>query len=124
MKKAFTLMELLAVILLLGIIGLIAIPTINKVILGSKQKLYEEQVNEIESSARKWGIENINELPETGKLYLSLQDLINEGLIQQKSLKDPRTSKDMNGCVVIEFNQVYSTYEYNYNDLSCSELIS
>ncbi|MGE5456463.1 MAG: type II secretion system protein [Ignavibacteriales bacterium] len=124
MKKAFTLVELLAVIVILGIIGTIAIPTITDTIKSSKQKLYETQVEEIEDTARKWGIEHINALSETEKVYLSVQDLINNGMLQQRSLKDPRTKEDMNGCIVIEYNQVYSAYEYNYNDLTCSELLS
>lgn len=125
MEKGFTLIELLAVIVLLGVIGYIAIPTSFKLILNSKQKLYETQVKVIEDSARKWGIENINELSETEKVYLSVEDLINEGIIEQRSIKDPRNANnEMNGCIIIEYNLTYSIYEYNYNDLSCSELVS
>ena len=55
MKKGFTLIELLGVIILLGLVGLIVIPSITKLIKDSRQDLYENQVRTIEESARKWG---------------------------------------------------------------------
>ena len=66
-KKGFTLVELLAVIMILGLVGLIAIPTVTKVIKNSKQKLYDSQITMIEQSGKKWGIDNINRLSETQK---------------------------------------------------------
>ena len=53
MKKGFTLIELICVIVLLGLIAMIAIPTINTAINNSKERAYNEQVTLIEHTARK-----------------------------------------------------------------------
>lgn len=123
MKRAFTLTELIAVIIILGVIASIAFPVITNLLIKSKEELYNSQVQMIKESAFKWGIENINELSETEKVYLSVEQLIQAGLIKQKSLKDPRNEeKEMNGCIIIEYNDSYSTYEYDYKELTCTEL--
>lgn len=54
MKKGFTLIELICVIVLLGLIAMIAIPTINTAINNSKERAYNEQVTLIEDTARKY----------------------------------------------------------------------
>ena len=43
-KRAFTLIELMGVIIVLGLIALIAIPTIDKSIKNSKENLYKVQI--------------------------------------------------------------------------------
>ena len=57
-NKGFTLVELLAVIIILGVVGLIAFPTITGIINDSKNKAYDEQVRTIERAAEKWFLEN------------------------------------------------------------------
>ncbi|MDD2435575.1 MAG: prepilin-type N-terminal cleavage/methylation domain-containing protein [Bacilli bacterium] len=123
MKKGFTLIELLGVIILLGIIGLMVIQSIAGLIKQSKQKLYDSQISMIKKTARNWGVEHINELSETKAVYLSVDKLINLGMIEQSELKDPRnTNNIINGCIVIEYNTSYNKYQYNYNEQTCSEI--
>ena len=58
MKKGFTLVELLAIIVILGIIGLIGVSVYNNVQKEASNKLYEEQLNEIENRIRSYVLEN------------------------------------------------------------------
>ncbi len=122
-KQGFTLIELLAVIMVLGLVGLIAIPTITKMLKNYKETLYDNQVKVIKASAKKWGIENINQLSETEAVYLNLSQLIEAGYIEQPELKDPRNTKIiLNGCIVITYNDSYSIYEYHYTEEDCLNL--
>ena len=58
-KKAFTLIELLAVITILALLTLIAVPAISKQMDNSKETLYNNQLKNIEESARAWGADNL-----------------------------------------------------------------
>ena len=51
MNKGFTLIELVMVIVVLGIVALIAVPTVNSIITDSKEKSYQNQINTIVNSA-------------------------------------------------------------------------
>ncbi|MDD2377724.1 MAG: prepilin-type N-terminal cleavage/methylation domain-containing protein [Bacilli bacterium] len=120
MKKGFTLIELLGVIILLGIIGTIAVPSITNLIKDSKQKVYDSQVLMIERTAKDWATENLERLSETEIIYLSLEELINNGYIEQTELRNPlNKNKIMNGCIVINYDNEYSKYQYKYADDPC-----
>ena len=127
MKKGFTLVELLGVIVIIGVIALITMPILTNTISQSEEKTYNKQVKMIEASAKEWGVENIDFLPDevsgVGKV-ISLQTLIDSGKIQNTTIQDPRTREEMKGCVVVTYNSQYKQYEYKYNDDStyCSNL--
>ncbi|MGI6324539.1 MAG: type II secretion system protein [Bacilli bacterium] len=59
-KKGFTLVELLAVIVILGIILAIAIPNILNLINNSKEQAYESQKRFIIDAAKKYVMANQN----------------------------------------------------------------
>ena len=122
MKKGFTLIELLGVIILLGLVGLIVIPSITKLIKDSRQDLYENQVRTIEESARKWGIQNTDLLELNTTTYINLTDLINSGYMEQDIIKDPRTNTDMNGCIAVSYSPTSNKYKYKYDDKACAEI--
>ena len=58
MKKGFTLVEMLAIIVILGVLGTIGVVTFNNTQNKSKQKLYAEQLNNIEIALRRYITEN------------------------------------------------------------------
>ena len=81
-KKGFTLVELLAVIVILALIGLLTSTSITKLVKDSKNDLNENQILAIKSAAQIWGADNINKLPDSGEcIYLTLKILKDNGLL-------------------------------------------
>ena len=76
MKKGFTLVELLAVITVLGLLAAISIPIVNNQINSSKDKAYKNQVQTIVNAAKRWGFDNDNLLNTTEKTTVSIIRII------------------------------------------------
>lgn len=124
MKKGFTLVEIISVIVVLAVIAMIVSPAIFKAIQTSKDRSYSTQVNNILEAARSWAINNNNLLKDDGSNYeVSVATLIEQDYIKNSvdgKLKNPK-EKDtyMNGCVRIYYSFTNSQYIYEYNDI-CS----
>lgn len=125
-KNGFTLVELIAVVAILGLIALIVYPAIGSVIRNSRESTYKEQVSVIESAAKNWSIDNANTLPDDGSVYrLSVTTLLEEGYISDDEVKDPRNSeKNLNGNVEIKYDSSIKQFTYKYVDTSSSSEIS
>ena len=93
-KNGFTLMEVLAVLIILSIMVVIAIPMVNTAIKNSKDKSYLRQMEGIVDSAKIWASEHIFELPdeEDETLTLTLTELIQGGYVDQ-NIKNPKTGE-------------------------------
>ena len=61
-NKGFTLVELLAVITLLSIMAIIAVPTVSNIMSKQKEKLYYDQLNTVIKAAQNWVSDNSDEL--------------------------------------------------------------
>lgn len=118
MKKGFTLLELMTVIIILGVLGLIVFPVVSSVIRDSNEKLYEEQLNKIKTAASKWAYENINLLPNTNgeSVTITLLELKKGGYLPL-DIKDPRNDELIpNGLsIVITYNN--NSYDYVINEV-------
>ena len=113
MKKGFTLAELLAVIVILGLIAVITIPVVTKTLSSYKIRLCNKQIGNIEEAARVWGSDNLLTLPdsETDPLTIHLEDLQNGGYIA-KDIKDPVDSSKTIGNIPITITKVGKKYKY------------
>jgi len=118
MKKAFTLVELLAVIILLGLIGLIIYPTVNGVINANKQKLHDKQIEELIRRANTYSTENINKLKtiDGAKNIVTFTDLYNAGLIQNDKVIDPKTDQELAGCLSLIWKDSINGFDITYTD--------
>jgi len=116
MKKGFTLIEVLATVVILGVLVLIVYPTVNGVIKESREKAYQTQINTIVTEAKKWAADHTDLLNDTS-YKLQISELINSGYIQNTEngiLEDPRDRSELTGCVLISWNDAYNQYIYEY----------
>lgn len=118
MKKGFTLIEVLAVIVILSMLGLIVFPEIKEVITNSKEKSYNTQINSIIDATKRYVTKDTTFLPiEDGIDYkvVTLETLKLSGELESDIIYDPRTSGELlTGCVIIKYSTVYNQYVYEY----------
>lgn len=112
-KKAFTLVELIAVLVLLGVLGLIATVTISNTLKENKEELYNIQIENIKDSAKLWASENVFKLPsEDGEyLIITLGQLRQEGL--SKEVINPLTKEPFSDNLQIKITMSEKTYIYD-----------
>ena len=118
MKKGFTLIEIIAIIILLSVIALITYPVINNLITEGKEKLYEKQINELERLSNTWVTKNTNKLKtEEGYTYdLSFEELNEQGFTSDKQIQNPKTGKNLTGCMKVTYNSSKNGYDVAYDE--------
>lgn len=105
-KKGFTLVELLAVIIILSILSLLIGISVTKLVSDSKKELSDVQMQLIQSAADAWSADNLSKLPDNGKcIYITLQDLKDYGLIASNVI-DPEFNKEISGDLKIKITSV------------------
>lgn len=121
-KEGFTLVELLAVIVVLSIIAIVSATVIFKLINDSRKSIYNENVALIEKAAEKWSVENVDLVGTTTPYCLNVNELVNGGYMEANNLKDPREkgNKNITGYVKISYDSTYKQYEYDYVGTTCN----
>jgi len=131
-NKGFTLMELLAVIIILALLSLLVGTSVTSVLRNSKLKLYDTQIKLIETAVDAWKSDNIYKLPEPGNCaYITLGDLKAYGLLEE-NLNNPKTNEPFSNEMIIkirktEVSTLYGTsivlYELDATDISeCTDI--
>lgn len=139
MKKGFTIIELLSAIVILGIISVIAIPSILSVRKRILENTYQDKINLINRGALEWASDNINLLqkevtvevnddPLQNNVYneidctnISVNKLIEEGYIvgdndSKTILSNPLEEKN--------FNEYFVCVRFDTNDILTRKIIS
>lgn len=109
-RRGFTLVELLAVIVILAAILAIVLPSVSQTLKRSKDTIYDIQIYDILKSTYDYSLKNLKLLPENKKTYITLNELKKNGFIEN-DLKNPKTNKIFNNDLVISIENVGSRYK-------------
>ncbi len=123
-NKGFTLVELLAVVVLIGVLSVVAVSTYRGINESSKKKALEAKITQINSAAEKWGRENnityrttisVNALVVEG--YITADEVKPDGLA---TIKNPVNGENMIcNTVNLSFKNGVITSNFNSNDKNC-----
>lgn len=119
MKKGFTLVELITVLIILAVIGLIVFPTVNSTIKESKEKAYIEQLEEIKLASEKWAYKNLDMVPNNNgdSVTITLLDLKKSGFLPL-DVRNPKTNELFSNALSVTITLNNNKYEYTINDTS------
>ncbi len=119
MKKGFTLVELLGVIVILGVIGVIVTPLTQNIILENNEKMCKMQITSFEKAAREYTNKNAFKLDcpsgNCDEIYnVSISDLQDEGFLDDGNIKNPvkGTNFDLNTTIAIGMSNKQFTFKY------------
>ncbi len=116
MNKGFTLAELMAVIVILGIIAVIATTTVDRSIKNSRYETCLAQEKNIIEGAKMWATDNASLLPSTGgsKTLDVKNDLQNGSTVYvEEGLKSPMTNEEYSNGTSVKISSSNGTsYEY------------
>lgn len=112
-KNAFTLIELLAVLVILGILVLMIMPTIEKTMKRARENLYDLQIENIRTGAKNWAAENIIILPEHENEIITLTlGQLKIGNFVTKDISSPKTNQLFPNDMEIIIKKGIDDYEY------------
>lgn len=90
-KKAFTLIEILCVVIIISILSIILIPIFASYVSKSRDSVYKNMVNKILNASVDWAVDNANLLPDNDEeIKITLGILQSEGYITT-DLNNPKT---------------------------------
>lgn len=115
MKKGFTLVEIIGVIVILSIILTICFPVVTKIINNGRQTSYNSIVEDIKKAASDWCLLHPNLTPtKENTLTIDVKTLKQEGLLN-KNIKNPLTGKLISGESKIVISYSKGSYVYTVN---------
>ena len=111
--KAFTLVELMAVIIILGVIALITFPIIDNSIKNSREKSLEQTIENIEEAAYNYSVEYELEKPDINNQKAIMLNRIQSTGFLEKEIINPVTDEEMEGCVWYYWDSSQYIFEYD-----------
>lgn len=116
MKKGFTLVELMAVIVILGVLAGVIIPIVADSIGDASEKAYNSNIEAIKTSAYEWALQNTRLLPKEngGSIVVYLAELKRTTTIDV-NIKNPQTGKVLSNNTSVTITKNNSDYTYTLN---------
>ena len=116
-RKAFTLIELMGVLVIIGVLTAILIPVVNNTIKNNKQTLHDKQIQSIILSAKNLASDNTYILPEEDGeiIYITLGQLRAMGYAEEIII-DPLTKENFPDSLIVMI--IKNGKDYNYEIIS------
>lgn len=119
-NKGFTLVEMIAVLVVMGILLTLTLPAVFNTLDKRKKSEHDATINEIISAAKLYVVQNNdvkNYLETTGEVNISYNKLVEDGLIKNKQI-DPLTNEQWNtlSYVNIKYNSTNLSMETEYKE--------
>ena len=113
MKRGFTLVELLGVLVILSILLLIAFTSVSSIIKNSRNTVYNKQISSILSGAYDFTLKYPNELPKKKNeiKYVSLLKLQKNGFVDE--LINPKNKELFPVDMVVQIKYTGGNYKYD-----------
>ena len=123
MKRGFTLVELLATLIVLSVVAIIVVPNIKQNVKEAREGLYATQLQTFKSEAQNWAANNIDKIPTKDNEDLKIGGYIDEDFYQDT---DGKKFNDnifvLITCTVVEENENNnSNYKYSYEVYDTNE---
>ena len=115
-RKAFTLIELMGVLVIIGLLTSILIPVVSNTIKNNKQKLHDKQIELIKVAAQNLATDNTYILPEEDgeEIYITLGQLRVMGYAEE-TIIDPLTNKNFPDNLIVMIIKKGNDYDYVIN---------
>ena len=109
MKKGFTLVEMLAVVTIIGLLALLTVPAIDSIIRTKKDQVYEIQENQMLDALREYAADNVLSLgDETTVTLLQLK----QGGYIDKEVRNPKTNECFKNSIQLTITRVDNIFDY------------
>ena len=111
-KKGFTLVELMASLIILSIVLLVAIPAVIKAIKNSTESAYDMSITSIKVAMQNWKNDHTDILPNVGDyMYLTISELKHEGYLNQEMI-NPETEKPFPNDMLLKLENTAKGFNY------------
>lgn len=116
-NKAFTLVELLGVIVVLGIIATITVPVVQRTILESTENAYEDQIASFKRAAREYVGSDVYNMTNCKNhlCTVSLKTLQEQGYLPSGNIVNPKTDENFNLENTVDITYDGNKFSYNYD---------
>lgn len=116
-SKGFTLVEILAVITIIGILALIAVPTVDSIIKRGKEDAYNVQKQAVLAGLKNWAASKTLTLPTVNgeTLTATIGDLKVAGFLEVE-IRNPMNDLCFSNDTVLVVTRKNNNYTYTFQD--------